>query len=296
MHGLLPILLCSSLLATTANADNPTAESCPSDTNYTRGSAFQANLDALLSSLPATAAAASTGFATNTTGTSPDQAAYGLAQCRADVVDTSGCRTCLDGTAQDVAAGKCAGQKKAVLVYDNCLLRLSDERFFGTVDMSVVIYLVNTQNATQPEQFTPLLGSLMSNLTNKAYQSPRMFAVGSAAVTPFVNIYGMAQCTRDLTADDCNRCLVNAVSSIPSCCSGKKGGQLIYASCSIRFEVEPFYNIQAAEAAMSPAPAPGGGLVNGSDHSGAGSNGESTIQALQSPISRSRSGVVPSLS
>jgi hypothetical protein len=195
-----------------------------------------------------------------------------------------------------VAAGKCAGQKKAVLVYDNCLLRLSDERFFGTVDMSVVIYLVNTQNATQPEQFTPLLGSLMSNLTNKAYQSPRMFAVGSAAVTPFVNIYGMAQCTRDLTADDCNRCLVNAVSSIPSCCSGKKGGQLIYASCSIRFEVEPFYNIQAAEAAMSPAPAPGGGLVNGSDHSGAGSNGESTIQALQSPISRSRSGVVPSLS
>jgi len=293
MHGLLPILLlCSSLLATTANADNPTAESCPSDTNYTRGSAFQANLDALLSSLPATAAAAPTGFATNTTGTSPDQAAYGLAQCRADVIDTSGCRTCLDGTAQDVAAGKCAGQKKAVLVYDNCLLRLSDERFFGAVDMSPVAYLSNSQNATQPEQFTPRLGALMSNLTKKAaLESPRMFAVGSAAVTPFVNIYGMAQCTRDLTADDCNRCLVNAVSSIPSCCSGMKGGQLIYASCSIRFEVEPFYNIQAAEAAMSPAPAPapGGEFVNGSEHLGPGSNGESTTQLFQSLV-------VPSLS
>ncbi|CAD6333406.1 unnamed protein product [Miscanthus lutarioriparius] len=238
MHGLLPILLlCSSLLATTANADNPTAESCPSDTNYTRGSSFQAILDALLSSLPATAAAAPTGFATNTTGTSPDQAAYGLAQCRADVIDTS---------------GKCAGQKKAVLVYDNCLLRLSDERFFGAVDMSPVAYLSNSQNATQPEQFAPRLGVLMSNLTKKAaLESPRM----------------------DLTADDCNRCLVNAVSSIPSCCSGMKGGQLIYASCSIRFEVEPFYNIQAAEAVMSPVPAPGGGFVNGSDHSGPGSDG-----------------------
>ncbi|EES18427.1 putative receptor-like protein kinase At4g00960 [Sorghum bicolor] len=275
MHGLLPILLlCSSLLATTPTAGSPTAESCPSDTNYTRGSAFQANLDALLSSLPATAAAASTGFATNSTGTSTDdQAAYGLAQCRADVIGTSSCSTCLNGTAQDVAAGKCAGQKKAVLVYDNCLLRLSDERFFGAVDMSVVNYLLNTQNATQPEQFATQLGALMNNITRKAaLESPRMFAVGSAAVTPFVNIYGMAQCTRDLTADDCNRCLVNAVSSIPSCCSGKKGGQLIYTSCSIRFEVEPFYSIQAAEAAMSPAPAPGGGLVNGSDHSGTGSN------------------------
>ena len=63
-----------------------------------------------------------------------------------------------------------------------------------------------------------------------------------------------------------------------------KGGQLIYASCSIRFEVEPFYNIQAAEAVMSPAPTPGGGFVNGSDHSGPGSDGESIHNATP-PIS-----------
>jgi hypothetical protein len=50
------------------------------------------------------------------------------------------------------------------------------------------------------------LGALMGNITERAaYASPRMFAVGSAMVTPFVNIYCMAQCTRDLTDDDCNR-------------------------------------------------------------------------------------------
>ncbi|KAF8719394.1 hypothetical protein HU200_024104 [Digitaria exilis] len=63
------LVLVSRLLTTTANDDNPVA-SCPSDTNYTHGSAFQANLDILLSSLPATTAGASTGFATNTTGSS----------------------------------------------------------------------------------------------------------------------------------------------------------------------------------------------------------------------------------
>ncbi|XP_062231734.1 cysteine-rich receptor-like protein kinase 44 isoform X1 [Phragmites australis] len=270
MSSLLPLLLlCSSLLTAPTNAGDPVYTYCPNNTNYTRGSAFQANLDALLSSLPS-AAAASSGFAKSTTGAAPDQA-YGFAQCRADVNATS-CLTCLDGSAQDMAS-KCPGQKSAMLIYDACLLRHSNESFFGVVDTSVVVCLLNTQNATQPE-FTSRLGALMSNLTGKAaYGSPRMFAAGSTTLTPFLNIYGMAQCTRDLAADDCNLCLSGAVAFIPTCCDRKQGARIVCGSCSIRFELYPFYNVQAAEAAMSPVPAPGGGPVNGSDHSGAGSNG-----------------------
>jgi hypothetical protein len=273
MHCLLPILLlCSSLLTTTAKADDPFYTGCPSNTNYTRGGAFQANLDALLSSLPASAAA-STGFATNTTGTAPDQA-YGLAQCRADL-NASDCRVCLDDSARDMAR-LCPGQKSATLIYDGCQLRHSNASFFGVVDASVVVSLVNAQNATQQEQFAARLGALMGNVTARAaFASPRMFAVGSAALTPFVNLYGMAQCTRDLTGDGCNRCLTGAVAYIPTCCDGRQGARIVYPSCAIRYELYPFYDIQAAEAAMSPAPAPGGGgSVNGSDHSGPGSNGE----------------------
>ena len=70
----------------------------------------------------------------------------------------------------------------------------------------MVVSLVNSQNVTHQEQFTARLGSLMVNVTERAaYASPWMFAVGSATVTPFVNIYGMAQCTRDLLGDNCNR-------------------------------------------------------------------------------------------
>jgi len=276
MWNLLPILfLSSSLLLATTNAADPWYTDCPSNTNYTRGSAFQANLDALLSSLPG-AAAASSGFADNVTGAAPDQA-YGLAQCRGDV-NASACLACLDGSARHMAA-TCPGQKGAMLIYDECLLRHSNESFFGAADTSARLWAWNAQNATQPEEFRSRLGALMGNLTARAaFASPRMFAAGETALTPFVNIFGMVQCTRDLADDDCNRCLASAVAFIPNCCDGKQGGRVIYRTCSIRFEVYPFYNVQAAQEAMSPAaaPVPGGGLINGSDHSVPGNTGEST--------------------
>ncbi|CAN6332565.1 unnamed protein product [Urochloa humidicola] len=274
MRRLLPILLlCSSLLTTTTNAEDPFYTGCPSNTNYTRGSAFEANLDTLLSSLPA-AAVASTGFAKNTTGAAPPDQAFGLAQCRADV-NASDCRACLDGSARDMAA-KCPGQKSATLIYGACLLRHSNASFFGAVDTSVVVWLCNPQNATQQDEFKTRLGALMGNVTARAaYASPRKFAVGSAALTPFVSIYGMAQCTRDLAGVDCDSCLAGAVGFIPKGCDGREGARIVYPSCSIRYELYPFYDALAAEAAMSPAPAPGGGpAVNGgSDNSGPGSNG-----------------------
>ncbi|KAL6609732.1 hypothetical protein ACP70R_039701 [Stipagrostis hirtigluma subsp. patula] len=268
MSSLLPILLfCSSLLVATTNADDPVVNDCPSNTNYTRGSAFQANLDALLSSLPA-AAAASSGFAKNITGAAPGDQAYGLAQCRADV-NASDCRACLDGSVRDMAR-MCPGRKNAMVIYDRCLLRHSSASFFGAADTSVLLYLTNTQNTTGPVDFE---GAVMNFIGKAAYASPRMFAAGNISLTPFVESYSLAQCTRDLAHDECNSCLVSAVASIPKCCGGKQGGQVIYRSCSIRFEAYPFYNVQSAEAAMSPTSAPGGGPVNGTDPTVLGSTG-----------------------
>jgi hypothetical protein len=268
MCRLLHILLLL-LLTATANADNP---DCPSNTNYTRGSAFEANLDALLSFLP-DAAAKSSGFAENVTGAAPDKA-YGLSQCRADV-DAQSCFACLDGSAQDIVS-KCPGQRSAMVFDDECLLRHSNASFFGTVDTSLVKYWWNTRNATEPARFTATLDALMGNVTARAaYASQQMFAASMVPFTPFVNIYGMAQCTRDLAPDGCNRCLATAVEAIPICCDGKRGGQVIYRSCSIRFEVYSFYNATAVEAAMSPAPSPGGAPINGSDHFVPGNTGQS---------------------
>ncbi|CAL5095573.1 unnamed protein product [Urochloa decumbens] len=279
MHSLLPLLLlllCSLRFTPTTNAaDDLTFHintDCPSDMNYTRGGAFQANLNTTLSSLPA-AASASSGFAENVTGGAPppDEQVYGLAQCRGDV-SAPDCRSCLDTSAREIAS-KCPGQRRAMIIYEGCLLRYSNASFFGEPYTSgPIVQLANVQNVTQPEQFMPRLGALLGNLTREAaHGSPRMFAAGAVRYTSFVTLYGLAQCTRDTSPDNCDLCLAILVDAIPKCCYGKQGGRAFAPICQLRFETYPFYNAQAAQEAMS----------NGTDdHSGPRKNATTGVAVI----------------
>ena len=147
--------------------------------------------------------------------------------------------------------------------------------------------MCGSHKAASPD-FNSSLGALMSGLAEKAYGSPRMFAVGAVNHTPYEKIHGMARCTQDLSRDDCHSCLAKAVRIIPDCCPGRSGGRIFFWSSSIRYEVGPFYNIQLAEAAMSPAPAPapgGGPLFNGGDHYPVPrSKGQSTSRSRSSAV------------
>ncbi|TVU01630.1 hypothetical protein EJB05_52903, partial [Eragrostis curvula] len=180
MRGLLlPIVLLGlSLLVTTTNGvgyGHIYIYDCLGNASYTPGSAFQANRDALLSSLSG-AAAASSGFAKNTTGAAPDQA-YGLAQCRGDV-NASDCRACLDAAVRDVAR-KCPGQRSAMVIYEACQLRYSDESFFAVFNKTFSFYSCDATWGTL-HHFNEPLYHMIVNLTEKAaYGSPRMFAVGA---------------------------------------------------------------------------------------------------------------------
>ncbi|CAD6333403.1 unnamed protein product [Miscanthus lutarioriparius] len=175
-------------------------------------------------------------------------------------------------------ASACPGQKNAMLIYEGCMLRYSNASFFGDPYTSNPIFqLANDENVTQPERFMSLLGVLMSNLTREAaYGSPRRFAAGEVQQTSFVTLYGLAQCTRDTSAGNCMLCLAILVDAIPKCCNGKQGGRIFSPICQLRFEIYPFYDPLAAQAAMSPAPAPRSGPVNGSDLPGPQNTGSNS--------------------
>ncbi|CAL9089838.1 unnamed protein product, partial [Musa acuminata var. zebrina] len=69
-----------------------------------------------------------------------------------------------------------------------------------------------------------------------------------------ISCYGLVQCSRDLSADDCYRCLRDTVTFIPKCCSWKQGGKVYAQSCYLRFELYPYYNISSVNAPPPPSP------------------------------------------
>ncbi|XP_074330634.1 cysteine-rich receptor-like protein kinase 44 [Apium graveolens] len=89
-------------------------------------------------------------------------------------------------------------------------------------------------------QFNQDLRDLMDNLKAQAIQTK--FATGKKRGPDFDTIYGLVQCTPDLSSVQCSDCLDNAFRYISACCSGRVGGQILKPSCRLRFEVSRFYN------------------------------------------------------
>ncbi|KAM0952318.1 putative protein kinase RLK-Pelle-DLSV family [Dioscorea sansibarensis] len=233
---LLFLLLLSSLLASPALSDT-VYQSCETAGNYTTNSTYQANLLTLLPSLSSNGSVS--GFYDNTVGTVPDKI-YGLVLCRGDT-NTTACRNCLDVARQDVIQ-ICPNNKGAIVWYDPCFLRYSNQNFLSSTDNSNPPILLNTQNVSEPEKFNKLVVELMDMIARFAsYNSSRRFATGEANFTVSnPKIYGLTQCTPDLSGDQCYRCLQGALNAISSF-ADKQGLRVLGVRCNFRYELYPFF-------------------------------------------------------
>ncbi|RVW86336.1 Cysteine-rich receptor-like protein kinase 10 [Vitis vinifera] len=210
---------------------------------------YKTNLNSLFSSL--TTKGPLTGFYNTTSGKTPDEV-FGLVLCRGD--DTSNdCQICIKEASQELLQ-RCNSSEEGTIWYDECLLRYSSQNFFSSVTLKKELSLLNTISASDPIRFNTILGQLMDNISSEAaFSSSQMFATGEAVVSSLQKIYGLVQCTRDLSKEDCNDCLESSIEKLSSCCSGKQGGQVISKSCILRYEVYPFFR-GASTGATSPPP------------------------------------------
>ncbi|CAA7392129.1 unnamed protein product [Spirodela intermedia] len=219
---------------------------CSGYTNYTAGSEYKANLDLLLSNLSAVPASAGGGHFLNASvgyWTDPD-AVYGLVQCRGDVL-AADCAFCLNRSAS-AAVLRCPLRRRAAVRFDYCLLRFSDQKFFGNMDDTERSSLVNSKGAPDPLAFDHRLMDLMAEISSQAAAASSKFAVGINN-SDSSGIYGLVQCTHDLSESECSQCLQGQISILPR---GKIGAQIHVASCSVRFETSIFF----ATLAISPPP------------------------------------------
>ncbi|XP_026432744.1 putative receptor-like protein kinase At4g00960 [Papaver somniferum] len=213
--------------------------------NYTRGSTFQTNLNLLFPS------SIQNKYYNATNGQTPDTV-YGSLQCRGDIPQDE-CQSCVDFAIQDFnKTGRCPNSKQAIIWYEKCMLRYSNEYYFNSMQKTPAVFMWNRNNVSNPDQFNPVLNDLMDDLAKQAVTSfSTYFAAGSRPVANFTKVYGLVECTPDIPSESCNACLAGAISHIPICCDGKRGAKVMRPSCSIRYQVYPFF-----ESTVTPSPPP----------------------------------------
>ncbi|XP_058769623.1 cysteine-rich receptor-like protein kinase 10 [Vicia villosa] len=276
------------IINSTTQAQNPTYLFQFCTKNQTNSnSLYHSILKTLFSSLSSNATNNNEFYNTTIPSKNPSNTAYGLFMCRGDVSSPL-CQQCVANATQKLSTDTdCSSSKQAVIWYDECMVRYSNTSFFSTVTTSPAFYLVSTANITNQESFMSLLSVTMNESADKAAANSsvgtKKYATKEARISGFQTLYSMAQCTDDLSSQDCSTCLSVAIANLPQCCNGKTGGRVLVPSCNIRYELYPFYR----NIAPSPAPSAPPVIVPPTTNSNlGGSSGISlgTIVAIVVPI------------
>ncbi|KAM7493135.1 hypothetical protein LguiB_027744 [Lonicera macranthoides] len=231
---------------------------CPNTTTYAPNSTYQTNLNLLLSSLSSNSNNG-TIFSTSIVGQDPPNVVYGLFLCRGDQ-NALECHNCVVNATGEITT-RCPNQKSAVIWYDECMLRYDNSSFFSTVEDKPTFHLINANNIIRTEQarFRQVVGDTMDELAKMATadspnnQFVKGFATREANFTSMLKLYGLVQCTQDLSNEECNQCLRIANTSFQLLSLTAEGARVFLPSCNIRYEIYQFYR-QLGPPALAPPP------------------------------------------
>jgi hypothetical protein len=95
-----------------------------------------------------------------------------------------------------------------------------------------------------PTDFQAAAQNLLNKLSGEAAPQTNRSAFGTALDSFSQTIYGLVQCTRDLSTADCTTCLSYAINKIFTS-DPTAGVQYWSQSCILRYEIYPFFNSTA---------------------------------------------------
>ncbi|KAL2324312.1 hypothetical protein Fmac_023370 [Flemingia macrophylla] len=226
--------------------------------NYTADSTYHTNLNTLLSTLTSNTLI-NYGFYNFTNGENTDKV-YAIGLCRGDVKPDE-CRKCLEYSRANLTQ-LCPNRKEAIGWYEDekCMLRYSDRSIFSLMEVGPAYFAWSSLNATtQVEQFNKVVKDLLDGLRSKAAlgDSQSKYATGYATAPDNKTIYGLLQCTPDLSGQGCDNCLLQSIKEAFNCCSSRIGARIVRPSCNLRYETSSaFYGPPAYVTSPSPSPSP----------------------------------------
>ncbi|MCL7023822.1 hypothetical protein MKW94_011864, partial [Papaver nudicaule] len=257
LHDTFIVLLLVLLLMNviTTRADEPIYSPICTGSKDNTSSSFEDNRKLLLSALPSNTSL-SGGFYNTSIGI---PAVYGLALCRGDLTREE-CLNCVDNGSKRLIEA-CQNNSSATIFYEVCHVRYSDVNFFSHMDFAGKYptrgsigsnnnstsdkWNSTKQDIVDSKSYSRVLGKLMTEIVSEASDaSGKMFATKEANLDDTSNkLYGLGQCTRDLSKKDCRQCLTQAQGDI-AIDEGNEGGFIVDNSCNLRYELYPFYRIQ----------------------------------------------------
>ncbi|KAJ0454371.1 putative non-specific protein-tyrosine kinase RLK-Pelle-DLSV family [Helianthus annuus] len=240
------LFFCFNLLTLISQSQSRFLDTRCEGSNYTANSTYETNLNFAVSSLAA-ATTATNGFFNRSVGQAPDEV-NALVLCRGDV-EPDTCRQCVNDSFGR-AKLYCPYRKVATVWFDDCMLRFSNEKILGTVDANNIMIWV-TNNIQNADELYKAMRPLMDRLKTEAAggDSRRKFATGDTPGPGFMRIYGLMQCTPELSEDECYSCLETATNRIPDLLS--LDVRILSPSCVVRYLNVRFFN---ATVALSPPP------------------------------------------
>ncbi|XP_074270053.1 cysteine-rich receptor-like protein kinase 25 isoform X2 [Silene latifolia] len=206
---------------------------------FANNSHYQTNLNTLFQYLTSNATNRY-GYYYATAGIGTNDAVYGNFLCRGDQ-NSSSCQDCVKGATMTDLPIACPNGKVAIMWYDVCTVRYSNESFFGIFDDEPGCYLWNPKNVTgNVSQFTDIRDDMFIKIANDASRggSEIKYGTGGVVFTSSVTVYGLAQCTPDLSSSDCMTCLVEIIGYFAI----STGSRVLLPSCGARFETYQFFN------------------------------------------------------
>ncbi|KAL0012054.1 hypothetical protein SO802_007162 [Lithocarpus litseifolius] len=231
---------------------------CSTSGNVSSNGTFRANLNTLISTFSSNTQI-DYGFYNFTAGEGTDKV-YATGLCRADLTPTD-CRICLNNSGHELLQ-LCPNEKEGIMWYMNCTVRYSNNSIFGVMETKPNEYLATGPSddlVSKLTEFNEVLSTLFYDLRVGASAGGifRKVAVGNATYLNHT-IYGLMQCSPDLSEMDCSNCLVEAQSYNKICCNGSLGVRALAPTCNLRIESNQFYGSTLVESlpSLSPPPVP----------------------------------------
>ncbi|OVA11200.1 Gnk2-homologous domain [Macleaya cordata] len=193
-----------------------------SQLKYVPGSAYESNINSLLTSL-VNSATFSTYNNFTIVGSPPQDVVYGLYQCRGDL-SMPDCASCVAHAVSQLGI-LCVDSCGGVLELQGCFVKYDNTSFLGVEDKTVVLKKCGPSVGYD----TDLIGrrdALLAGLGSGG--GP--YRVGGSG-----KVQGMAQCVGDLSPSECQDCLSEAIGRLRSDCGTAVSGDMFLGKCYARY-------------------------------------------------------------